>query len=87
MTAGFIDTRNNAEKEAKALIRRARRDKFFPILAADTRRRMAQQNLKVARMWREQGEIETAVRVACTARGHLIIARAYDREAARIGAQ
>ena len=81
----FIDTRASAEHEAKAEIRRSRRAKYFPTKAAETRRKFAAMNLAVARDWRTRGEMATAVRVAMTARGHLIIARAWDREAKRLG--
>lgn len=84
MVSVFIDTRESAEKEAKADIRRARRAGFFPDRAAETRREMAKFSLKIARGWRESGELEKAVRVAKIARGHLIIARAWDQEATRI---
>lgn len=82
-----IDTRAEAEKEAKAEIRRARRAKFFPTKAADFRRDCARMVLKNARDWRDRGEMGKAVYVARVARGHLIIARAWDREAARLAAK
>lgn len=84
MTKGFINTRDNAEKEAKAEIRRARRAKRFPDKAAEFRRYLAQNNLTVAREWREKGEMDKAVLAARVARGQLIIARAWDREAERL---
>lgn len=80
----MIDTRENALAEAKAEIRRARRAKFFPTKTADFRRDCARMVLSNARDWRDRGEMEKAVCVARVARGHLIIARAWDREAKRI---
>jgi len=85
--SGIIDTRENALAEAKAEIRRARRAKYFPARAAETRREWAKNSLQVAKNWRDGGDMEKAVLVANVARGHLIIARAWDREAARIGAK
>lgn len=76
-----ISTRENAEKEAKAELRWARRRGTFPHNAAGFRRECARQTLKVAKEWRERGKLERAVMTAKVARGHLIIARILEREA------
>jgi len=79
----FIDNRENAEKEARAALRGYKRAGAIPAKAAQWRREAARMAIAVARKWRAKGEMELAVKVAMVARGHLIIARAWDRAAAK----
>lgn len=81
MVLGIVDTRAKAEAEAAKEIARMR--KTSPKAGARWRRKAAAYVIKECRRFRANGEMEMAVRHAMVARSHLIIARAWDREAAK----
>lgn len=81
----FIDTRPNALAEFRKEKRRAHKglvgtpaDAFRA--HAEYRRAAAALILQSARKWRAEGNRQTALQCYKIARGHLIIARAWDRE-------
>lgn len=84
----FIDTRPNALAEFRKERRRALKglaatpaDAFRA--HAEYRRAAAALILGSARSWRAKGNRKTALQCYKIARGHLIIARAWDREVSK----
>lgn len=84
MKLGILDTRAKAEAEAAQEIARMRKTK--PKVQARWRRKAAKFVIEMCREFREDGDMELAVRHAKVARAHLIIARAWEREEAKRGA-
>jgi hypothetical protein len=81
MILEIIDTRAKAEIEAVKEITQMR--KTDPKAGARWRRKGARFVIEMCRKFRDNGDMELAVRHAMVARSHLIIARAWDREAAK----
>lgn len=81
MILGIIDTRAKAEAEAIKEIAQMRKTK--PETGARWRRKAAQFVIEMCHQFRDSGNLELAARHAMVARSHLIIARAWDREAAK----
>lgn len=85
MTSQFIDTREAAIAEFKSDLRSAKRRgvEIVPAAAAAFRRNAGKMVLESARMWKGRGENDKALHCLKVARGHFIIARAYDRLGAK----
>lgn len=79
----FIDTRAAAVKEGRNTIRSGKRSGAVPAIAAKARRQLAEFSKSVALRHRAEGRIVEAKFCLCIARGHLIIARMWDKEAAK----
>lgn len=81
ITSHFITTRERAVAEFKAEVRSARRrnQPLNPAYAARCRRVMADVVWRNAKKWQEQSAYEQRRLCLLVARGHLIIARCYDR--------
>jgi len=81
MIIEIIASRVQAEQVAAEEIARKRR--ASPMAEARWRRKASKTVIAMCRRFRDTGSLEVAVRHAKVARCHLIIARAWEREAQR----